>query len=216
MAETLVEKRRRAAKIYSILLKRYPDARCTLDYENPFQLLVATILAAQCTDERVNMVTPALFRKYPTPEKLAGAKPAELEKMIASTGFFRNKTKSLLGMSAALIEHYGGRVPETIGDLVKLPGVGRKTANVVLGNCFARPAVIVDTHARRVSQRLGLTSNDDPDKIEADMVKIIPEDRQTMWSHLLVFHGRNICKAPKPHCPRCPVILLCPYPDKTT
>jgi len=215
MRETLEKMEERARRIYAILAKRYPDARCTLDFQNAYQLLVATILAAQCTDERVNMVTPALFRKYPDAKALSAADEKELQQMIMSTGFFRNKAKSLVGMSKKLIEDFGGEVPGEMDKLTSLAGVGRKTANVILGNCFGKPAIIVDTHCRRVSQRLGFSANKDPDKIEADIAKIVPEERRTMWSHLVVFHGRNICRAPKPRCRECPIIELCPFPEKT-
>jgi endonuclease-3 len=215
MRESIEKMQERARKIYAILAKRYPDARCTLDFKNAWQLVVATILAAQCTDERVNMVTPALFKKYPDAKALSAADEKELQQMIMSTGFFRNKAKSLLGMSKKLIEEFGGKVPDEMDKLTSLRGVGRKTANVILGNCFGKPAIIVDTHCMRVSQRLAFTANKNPEKIEADIGKIIPEERQTMWSHLMVFHGRNICKAPKPLCRECPIISLCPFPEKT-
>jgi len=215
MAEGLEAKRERAAEIYKTLKKAYPDARCTLDFETPYQLLMATILAAQCTDERVNMVTPALFKKYGDAKRAAKADAAELQEMIKSTGFFRNKAKSIIATSKKLVEESGGDVPEDMDALTSLPGVGRKTANVIRGAAFGRPAIIVDTHCKRVTARLGLTKNTDPDKIEQDLSKIVPEGNWTLFSHLMVFHGRNICKAPKPLCPRCPVIKLCPYPDKT-
>ncbi len=213
--EGLAQKRKRAQKIYSALIKEYPDAHCTLDYRNPYELLVATILAAQCTDERVNIVTPALFERYPDAAALARAEPGELEEMIRSTGFFRNKAKSLLQMATAVIDKHGGEIPSTMADLTALAGVGRKTANVVLGNCFGAPALIVDTHFKRLSTRLGFTREKNPAKIEDDLAKIIPEKKQTMWSHLMVFHGRNTCTARKPKCPECPIRNLCPYPEKT-
>lgn len=176
---------------------------------------MATILAAQCTDARVNMVTPALFEKYGDAAELREAEPAELEAMIKSTGFFRNKSKSLLGMSAQVVREHGGEIPGTMAELTRLPGVGRKTAHVVLGNCFGKPALIVDTHFKRLSTRLGFTKNSNPEKIEKDLAKIIPEEKQTMWSHLIVFHGRSACTARKPKCPECRIIGLCPWPDKT-
>ena len=213
--EGLDRKRKRAVKIYAVLQKRFPDADCTLDHRNPYELVVATILAAQCTDERVNMVTPALFKKYPAPAKLAKADPDTLQDMIASTGFFRNKTKSLLATSRRLVEEHGGEVPRGIDELTNLAGVGRKTANVILANCFGGQAVIVDTHCKRLSTRLGFTRNTDPDKIELDVQKVVPQDKWTMWSHLMLFHGRNICIARKPKCPECPIGNLCPYPGKT-
>jgi endonuclease-3 len=215
MPESLAKMRGRARKIYLMLLEEYPSAHCTLDFKNAFQLLAATILAAQCTDERVNIVTPALFTKYPDPQSLAAARETDLQKMIVSTGFFRNKAKSLIGMSKALIEKHAGRVPDDIDALTALPGVGRKTANVILGNVFGRPAVIVDTHMKRLMARLGFTGNDDPGKIESDLVEIVPAEHQTMWSHLVVFHGRTICQAKKPLCPQCRINSLCPFPNKT-
>ena len=213
--ESLAQKRKRAEEIYSVLIKEYPDAHCTLDYRNPYELLAATILAAQCTDERVNIVTPALFGKYADAGALAKAEPSKLEEMIRSTGFFRNKAKSLLQMAAAVVDKHGGEIPGTMEKLTALAGVGRKTANVVLGNCFGAPALIVDTHFKRLSVRLGFTREKNPAKIEDDLAKIIPEEKQTMWSHLMLFHGRNTCTARKPKCPECPIKNLCPYPEKT-
>ena len=193
------------------LREAYPDAKCSLDFRNPYELLVATILSAQCTDERVNMVTPALFRRYPTPRELAGARTEELEELIRSTGFFRNKTKSLLGMATAVTEEHSGEVPSDFDDMVKLPGVGRKTANVVLGNAFGTNAgIAVDTHVRRVSGRLGLTRETDPEKIEPDLMKLVPREDWTDISHLLIYHGRAICKAPKPRCEECMLSDICP------
>jgi endonuclease III len=201
----------RAPEIFQRLSAAYPDAHCALDFETPFQLLVATILSAQCTDKRVNMVTPTLFATYPTPAALAAAKQEELEQLIKPTGFFRNKTKSLLGVSAALENRHAGEVPATMDALVELPGVGRKTANVVLGNAFNRnEGVVVDTHVARVSKRLGLTSHDDPVKIEQDLAKLFPRDQWTLLAHLLIEHGRRICEARLPKCSRCPVGELCP------
>jgi len=201
----------RAREIYDRLIDNYPDAHCALDFKSPFQLLIATILSAQCTDKRVNMVTPALFKRYRTPAALAAAKPEELEEMIKSTGFFRNKTKSLLGMSNAIAEEHGGKVPETLNELVKLPGVGRKTANVILGNAFDKnEGVVVDTHVGRLSKRLGLTRHTDPVKIEQDLMKLFPADRWTMLSHLLIEHGRRICEARSPKCEQCFLTDICP------
>ena len=189
----------------------YPDAKCSLDFRNPYQLLVATILSAQCTDERVNMVTPGLFRHYPNPDDLAGARQETLEDEIRSTGFFRNKAKSLLGMSAALVDRHGGEVPDTMEALVQLPGVGRKTANVVLGNAFHKDeGIVVDTHVTRVAGRLGFTSTDDAVKIEQDLVKLVPRDEWTDISHLFIYHGRAVCKAPTPRCEACVLFDLCP------
>jgi endonuclease-3 len=201
----------RAPEIYKRLAKAYPDAQCALDHRNPYELLVATILSAQCTDKRVNMVTPALFAKYPDAASLAVARPEELEDMIRSTGFFRNKTKSLLGMSNAVVDKHAGDVPAAMDALVTLPGVGRKTANVVLGNAFGtNEGVVVDTHVSRLSQRLALTKESDPVKIEQDLIGLFPRKRWTMLAHLLISHGREICDARKPLCERCVVNDLCP------
>jgi endonuclease III len=200
-----------AAVIYDRLAEHYPDAHCALDFDSPFQLVIATILSAQCTDKRVNMVTPALFKRYPTPAALAAANPEALEDLIKSTGFFRNKTKSLLGMAATVAEQHGGRVPDEMESLVTLPGVGRKTANVVLGNAFDKnEGVVVDTHVSRVTQRLGLTKHTDPVKIEQDLIGLFPRDRWTMLSHLLIEHGRQICDARRPKCEVCFLNDLCP------
>ena len=188
-----------------------PGRRCALHYGNPFELLVATILSAQCTDERVNQVTPALFERYPTPQDYAESDIAELEALIRPTGFFRNKAKSIKGMAAAIVEKHGGEVPPDLEAMVKLPGVGRKTANVVLGDAFGVPGITVDTHVRRLSQRLGLTKNDDPVKIEFDLMEIIPKDRWIAFSHQMILHGRNLCKARKPQCGECPLLAHCPH-----
>jgi endonuclease-3 len=201
----------RAPEIYALLHARYPDARCALHHETPFQLLVATILSAQCTDKRVNMVTPSLFARYPGPASLAAADPAELEEIIRSTGFFRAKAKSLIGMATALTERHGEQVPPRMEDLVKLPGVGRKTANVVLGNAFGRDeGIVVDTHVTRVSQRLALTRQEDPVKIEQDLMTLFPRDQWTLLAHLFIEHGRQICDARRPRCEECPISRLCP------
>jgi endonuclease-3 len=200
-----------AREIYDRLAKHYPDAHCALDFKSPFQLLIATILSAQCTDKRVNMVTPALFKRYRTPAALAAANPEELEELIKSTGFFRNKTKSLIGMSAAVAERHGGRIPDELDALVKLPGVGRKTANVVLGNAFDKnEGVVVDTHVGRVSGRLRLTKEIDPVKVEQDLMRLFPRDRWTMLAHLLIEHGRTICDARRPKCEVCFLNDICP------
>jgi endonuclease-3 len=200
-----------AAVIYDRLAEHYPDARCALVHESPFQLLVATILSAQCTDKRVNMVTPALFARYPTPAAMAAANPEELEEMIKSTGFFRNKAKSLIGMATAVADLHGGSVPDEMDTLVALPGVGRKTANVVLGNAYDKnEGIVVDTHVGRVSERLGLTKQTDAVKIERDLVKLFPRERWTMLSHLLIEHGRQICDARRPKCEICFLNDLCP------
>ena len=200
-----------AATIYARLIEHYPNAHCALDFKTPFQLLNATILSAQCTDKRVNMVTPALFERYPTPQALADANPEELEELIKSTGFYRNKAKSLIGMATGIVEKHGGRVPKEMDALVHLPGVGRKTANVVLGNAFdTNEGVVVDTHVSRVTQRLGLTHNEDPIKIEQDLIALFPREQWTMLSHLLIEHGRTICDARKPKCEVCFLNDLCP------
>ena len=200
-----------AGEIYDRLAKHYPDAHCALDFKTPFQLLVATILSAQCTDKRVNMVTPALFKRYRTPAALAAAKPEELEELIKSTGFFRNKTKSLIGMSTAVAERHAGKIPDELDALVKLPGVGRKTANVVLGNAYDKnEGVVVDTHVGRVSGRLGLTKETDPVKVEQDLMKLFPRERWTMLAHLLIEHGRTICEARRPKCEICFLNDICP------
>ena len=215
MRETIAEKRTRARKILGALATAYPDARIALNFTTPLELLVATILSAQCTDERVNMVTPGLFRKYRTAADLARARTPTLEKEIRSTGFYRAKTRSLLAMARALVEHHRGEVPASREALVKLPGVGLKTANVVLGNAFGEPAIAVDTHVLRVSQRLGLAGSDDPDRIHDQLTEVLPRPSWTQGTHLLITHGRRTCTARKPACPGCPVQRLCPWPDKT-
>ena len=200
-----------ALEILARLKREYPDAHCELDFETPLQLLVATILSAQCTDKRVNMVTPELFRAYPGAEDLASAKSANLEDLIRSTGFFRNKTKSLLGMSAAIVERHAGEVPRTMEDLVNLPGVGRKTANVVLGNAFAtNEGVVVDTHVGRLAVRLGLTNDTDPVKVEQTLMHLFPREDWALLSHLLIFHGRRVCVARAPRCGECVLSDICP------
>jgi endonuclease III len=201
----------RADAVYRILEEEYPDAHCALDHRNPFELTVATILSAQCTDERVNMVTPELFRRFPAPEDLAGARQDEVEEIVHSTGFFRNKARNLIGMAEAVVERHEGHVPRTLKDLVKLPGIGRKTANVVLGNAFdIDEGVVVDTHVKRISKRLGFTRETSPVKVERDLMKLFPRERWTMLAHLMIFHGRAICDARKPLCGECPVAHLCP------
>jgi endonuclease-3 len=211
-SKTLQQRRQRISVILPILKQTYPHAKCSLDYRTPLQLLVATILSAQCTDERVNIVTKELFRKYRSAADYAGAPQEELEKDIQSTGFYRNKTKSLRGMGAALVELHGGKVPQTMEELTALPGVGRKTANVVLGNAFNLPVgVTVDTHVTRVSNRLGLTKHAiDAVKIEQDLMQIVAPVDWTLWSHLLIHHGRAICQARKPRCSACPLLPHCP------
>lgn len=203
--------RARSAQIYAALRKLYPDAHCELIHRNPFELLVATILSAQCTDKRVNLVTPVLFARYPSPREMAQADPAELESLIKSTGFYRNKARSIRGAAAALVEQHDGQVPQTMEALLQLPGVARKTANVVLGNAFNRnEGVVVDTHVQRVSRRLGLTRQNTPVRIEQDLMALFPRPQWCMLSHLLIFHGRRVCKAAKPRCESCSLLALCP------
>jgi endonuclease-3 len=203
-----------AAKIGPILqlLERYyPEAHVTLDFKNPLEMLVATVLSAQCTDVRVNQVTPALFAKYPAAADYAQAPIEELEEMIRSTGFFRNKAKSIKALCQKLVDTYNGEVPASLDELVKLPGIGRKTANVVLGNAFGIPGIFVDTHLGRVSQRLGLTTQKDPVKIEFDLMPLIPEERWVKFSHQMIAHGRQICDARKPKCSSCPLLPYCDF-----
>ncbi|MBI2616474.1 MAG: endonuclease III [Gemmatimonadetes bacterium] len=205
----------RIRPIIARLKRRYPEAKCALDHQNPLQLLVATILSAQCTDARVNLVTKDLFAKYRTARDYADANPAVFEQEIKSTGFFRNKTKSILGMARALAERHGGRVPCTMDELTALPGVGRKTANVVLGTAFGiNQGVVVDTHVTRIANRLKLTAQKDPMKIERDLMKLVPRTDWTDFSHLLIHHGRQICEARKPKCEICTVGALCPFPGR--
>lgn len=201
---------RRARKINRVLAETYPYAHPELDFESPFELLVATVLSAQTTDLRVNQTTPALFAKYPTPEDMAMAVPEEMEEIIRPTGFFRAKTKSLIGLSVALRDRFGGEVPGRLADLVTLPGVGRKTANVVLGNAFGVPGITVDTHFGRLVRRWKWTEQDDPEKVEAEIATIFPRSEWTMLSHRVVFHGRRVCHARRPACGACPVAPLCP------
>jgi endonuclease-3 len=208
---TLQGKRERAGEIFKRLRKAYPDARCSLDHKNPLELLVATILAAQCTDVRVNIVTRTLFRKYRRPRDYVLAPRAEIEAAIRTCGFFRQKAKGIVNACSRIIETYGGVVPNTMEDLLTLDGVGRKTANVLLGECFNTPGIIVDTHCIRLSRRLGFTRNEDPAKIEQDLMKIWPREDWTLNSHCLVFHGRTVCRARKPQCAQCPINDLCPY-----
>jgi endonuclease-3 len=217
---TIVKRIRRIAKtalrpyaleVFARLKREYPDARTELDYETPLQLVIATILSAQCTDRRVNMVTPLLFRTFPTAASLADAPPEKLEEIIKSTGFFRNKTKSLIGLGKALVERYDGEVPGSMDALVKLPGVGRKTANVILGNAFGKnEGVVVDTHVARLSLRLGLTREKDPVKIEQDLMPLFPREDWALLSHLLIFHGRRVCEARRPKCEICVLNDICP------
>jgi endonuclease-3 len=200
-----------ALEVFSRLKRAHPDAHCELDHETPLQLLVATILSAQCTDKRVNMVTPLLFRTFPTAASLADASPEKLEEMIKSTGFFRNKTKSLIALGKALVERHKGEVPDSMEALVKLPGVGRKTANVILGNAFKKnEGVVVDTHVGRLSLRLGLGKERDPVKLEQELMPLFPQEDWAMLAHVLIFHGRRICDARSPKCAICTLSEICP------
>jgi endonuclease-3 len=205
------QQKARARKIIARLKREYPDATCALQHRNALELVVATILSAQCTDARVNLVTPHLFAKYRTAADYAAADPRVLEKEIQSTGFFRNKTKSIIGMAQALVERHGGEVPQTMEELTALPGVGRKTANVILGTWFRKnEGVVVDTHVHRLSRLLGLTRQDDPVKIEQDLMEIVPRDDWTWFSHTLIQHGRTVCIARRPRCADCVLNRLCP------
>ncbi|UQZ90042.1 endonuclease III [Deltaproteobacteria bacterium Smac51] len=197
-------------KVIGFFDEYYPEAGCSLEFHDPFQLLAATILSAQCTDERVNRTTPGLFRRFPDARSMAQADPEELEEIIKPCGFYHNKAKSLLGMSQKVTEEYGGRIPETLEELVKLPGVGRKTANVVLGNAFGVPGLTVDTHLGRVSRRLGLSASQDPEKVEADLAAVIPRERWTLFSHQAIHHGRALCRSQRPLCHECPFFKSCP------
>lgn len=209
MPESLKNKKDRAHKILGILSNEYPDAGCHLEFKDPFQLLISTLLAAQCTDERVNAVMVPLYKKYKTPADFLKVKPEELENELRSINFYRNKTKSVINCSKMLVEKYNGKVPQNMDELVELAGVGRKTANVVLGNCFSQPAIMTDTHLIRVSLRLGLSSNDKPEKIEMELKEIIPDSLQVNYSHVIGQHGRITCKARKPLCDDCAVCTLC-------
>jgi endonuclease-3 len=202
--------RRRARRILRELTRLYPDAECALKYANPLQLLVATILSAQCTDVRVNLVTPALFARYPDAAAFANAEQKELEKYIQSTGFFRNKAKNIIQCCRQLLERHNGQVPATMKELVPLAGIGRKTANVILGNAFTVPGIPVDTHVARLSQRMGLTVHTNPVKIERDLMKLIPKKDWTMFGHRMIYHGRQICHARRPWCEQCTLASLCP------
>jgi endonuclease III len=202
--------RARARRIVQILAETYPDAHCALHHDGPLQLLIATILSAQCTDARVNMVTPALFARYPDAKAFATARPRELEEMIHSTGFFRNKARNIIACCRELVERHGGEVPATMEELVPLPGVGRKTANVILGTAFGVPGIPVDTHVSRLSRRLGLTEETDPVKIEHDLARLISEKEWTMFGHRMIFHGRQVCHARKPVCEQCRLAEVCP------
>lgn len=205
------ELKNRAIEISKILFKIYPEATCSLDYKKTLELLIATMLAAQCTDIRVNIVTKDLFKKYVSVYDFANANPEELEQDIKSTGFYRNKAKNIIGCCKKLIKDFGGRVPDNMQDLISLPGVGRKTANVVLGNIYGIPGIIVDTHCKRLSNRMGLTDKEDPEKIEFELMEIIPREDWTAFSNSLVYHGRAICDARKPGCEKCPVSQYCDF-----
>lgn len=209
--ETKARRASRAKLILKRLARTYPDAKCALDYRNAFELLCATILSAQCTDARVNLVTPTLFARFPTPQALAAASPGEVQDIIRSAGFFRNKTKSLIGMAQALVADYGGEVPRSMEELRPLPGVGRKTANVVLGNAYGiNEGIAVDTHVGRVSRRLGLTRHEDPVKVELDLMPLFPRKEWAILSHLFIFHGRRTCVARRPKCGECVLNDICP------
>lgn len=197
--------------ILKLLEHRYPAAHCTLDFVNPLELLVSTVLSAQCTDERVNLVTAQVFKKYPTAADYAAAPLSDLEEAFHSTGFFRQKAKSIQQICQTLVEKFGGQIPPSLEELVKLPGIGRKTANVILGNAFDIPGIVVDTHVGRVSQRLGLTTNKDPVKIEFDLMALVPQAQWTKFSHQLIVHGRQICTAKKPKCPACFLLPHCDF-----
>jgi endonuclease III len=209
--KTVQRRRERVAEILPVLKATYPGAKCSLDYRTPLQLLVATILSAQCTDVRVNLVTKSLFKKYKTAEDYAKAPQGELERDIQSTGFFNSKAKNIRAMAASLIKDHGGKVPRTMEELTSLAGVGRKTANVVLGNAFGKNVgVVVDTHVARLSVRLELTNNSTPEKIELDLMEIVPKENWTLWSHLMIYHGRAVCQARKPECGKCQIFKSCP------
>jgi endonuclease-3 len=209
------KKQERAEEIVHLLKRMYPKARCSLDFTTPFELLIATMLSAQSTDVRVNIVTKSLFRKYPSAEVMAGAGQVEMERDVRQTGFFRNKAKAVIAASKAIVEKHGGEVPDSMEALTALPGVGRKTANVVLSNAFRKPVgIVVDTHVTRVSGRLGLTSNSDAVKIEEDLMKLIPQKEWTAFSHRLIEHGRTICIARKPKCAQCALNDVCPSAEE--
>ena len=209
--ESKQARRTRAARIYDLLSEEYPDAHCELDHTDAYQLAVATILSAQTTDQRVNLVTPVLFERYPTVAALACARQADVEEIIRSTGFFRNKARSIIGFARAAMAEHDGEVPRTLAELEALPGVGRKTANVILGNAFGiAEGVVVDTHVKRLAGRLALTAQEDPGAVEKDLMELFPRERRTLLSHLLIWHGRRVCRARRPDCEACPVSRLCP------
>jgi endonuclease-3 len=210
MRKSLPEKKVRAKAIYRQLTKSYPNVRCELDYNSAFQLLVATVLSAQCTDKRVNQTTPALFKKYPNPKKMAKADLKDIQRLVKSTGFFRAKAKNIKGLSNKIMEEFGGDVPSNLDDLITLPGVGRKTANVVLGHAFGIPGITVDTHFGRLSRRFGWSKQNDPVKVEFEVGELIPEKEWTNLSQRMIWHGRRVCHARKPACGACPLAKLCP------
>jgi endonuclease-3 len=210
MTAKLAKKKERAQAIYRILTKRYPNVRCELDFKNPLQLLIATVLSAQCTDKRVNAVTPALFKRYKKVGDLAGADLRELQGIIKSTGFYRAKAKNIKGLATKIVTEYNGKVPDKLEELIKLPGVGRKTANVVLGHAFDTPGITVDTHFGRLSRRFGWTKETDPVKVEFEVMELIPRKEWTNLSQRMIWHGRRICHARKPACGACPLAELCP------
>ncbi len=214
MVESLAKKKERVEKIIDVFEKVYGDADCTLDYSSALELLIATQLAAQCTDARVNLTTPALFKKYPDVYAFAYADELELREMIKSCGFYKNKAKNIIGCCQKLISDFGGEVPSTMDELLSLPGVGRKTANLVLGDIFGIPGIVVDTHATRLSNRFGLTTHKDPYKIELDLMEVVPKDKWSWFCHCLVEHGRAYCKAQKPDCQGCPTAEFCPTYNK--
>jgi len=211
--ESLEERRARARRIASRLRRAYPDARPALQFSSPFQLLVATILSAQCTDARVNQVTARLFARFGSPEKLAAADPAEIEALVRPTGFYRRKARAIQEAARQIVERFSGEVPQTLEELTSLPGVARKTANVVLGSCFGVPGIVVDTHVKRVSQRLGLTRQQDPEKIERELMQLLPRRQWTAVSHRCIQHGRACCHARRPLCDRCPLRRECSWPE---
>ena len=213
--ESHAAKQARVRKIIAVLKRTHPDAKLALHFTNPLELLVALILAAQARDDLVNLVTPDLFRKHRSASDYAGETEAALQQQVSRINFFRQKTRSIQKACAMLVKDFGGNVPDNIDDLLKLPGVGRKTANAILANAFGQPAIVVDTHTWRLSRRLGLTVRDDPDKIEADLVQIVPRKARTKFCHLLQFHGRRVCTARNPKCPNCSINKLCPWPEKT-
>ncbi|MBI4395101.1 MAG: endonuclease III [Candidatus Omnitrophica bacterium] len=210
IAESLESKKKRTLEIIKRLKKTFPEAAIELHFKNPIQLVVATILSAQCTDKRVNMVTPALFKKYKTAKDYARANVRSFEKAIHSTGFYRAKARNIIGCMKEIMKRFGGKVPNRMEDLVSLPGIGRKTANVILGNIFDVPGLVVDTHMKRIANRLALTRHQDPQKIEFELNEIVPQKDWSLFSHLIIWHGRRICFARKPNCPECPINTLCP------